>query len=131
MHFHYTHLYYERKTRMNARKPTVLMEHPTVRTQRVATPDVQVTRISEPVHHLNHNGVDVNFTVIATDQRTDRVEQHTEVHSMRYLFVPEIEFIAAQTGFEVFEAGEWLTGIQLHEHSWSGYVVVRATAPRP
>ena len=82
------------------------------------------------MHHLNRNVVDVKFTVIAIDQRTGRVEQHTEVRSMRYLFVPEIEFIAAQTGFEVFEAGEWLTGIQLHEHSWSGYVVARATASR-
>ena len=106
----------------------VLTEHPTVRVRRVATPDVQVTRISEPVHHLNRNVVDVKFTVIAIDQRTGRVEQHTEVHSMRYLFVPEIEFIAAQSGFEVIEAGEWLTGMPLHEHSWSGYVVAGATA---
>jgi SAM-dependent methyltransferase len=110
--------------------PAVLTEQPTVRVRRVATPDVQVTRISEPVHHLNRNVVDVKFTVMAIDQRTGRVEQHTEVHSMRYLFVPEIEFIAAQTGFEVIEAGEWLTGLPLHEHSWSGYVVARATASR-
>src|SRR6516164_2985552 len=80
--------------------PAVLTEHPTVRVRRVATPDVQVTRISEPVHHLNRNVVDVKFTVIAIDQRTGRVEQRTEVHSMGYLFVPEIELIAAQTGFE-------------------------------
>jgi SAM-dependent methyltransferase len=110
--------------------PAVLTEHPQVRVRRVATSDVQVTRISEPVHHINRNIVDVKFTVIAMDQRTDRVQQHTEIHSMRYLFVPEIEFIAAQSGFEVIETGEWLTGIPLHEHSWSGYVAARATAIR-
>jgi len=106
--------------------PAVLTERPTVRVQRVSTSDVEVTRISEPVHHINRNIVDVKFSLIAVDRRTDRVEQHTEVHSMRYIFLPEIELITAQNGFEVIEAGEWLTGTPLHEHSWSGYVAARA-----
>jgi SAM-dependent methyltransferase len=110
--------------------PAVLTEHPSVRVRRFATSDVHLTRISEPVHHINRNIVDVKFTVIAIEQRTDRVDQHSEVHSMRYLFVPEIEFIAAQTGFEVIETGEWLRGTPLHEHSWSGYAVARAIAAR-
>ena len=110
--------------------PAVLTERPNVRVRRIATSDVQLTRISEPVHHINRNIVDVKFTVIAIDPQTDRVEQHSEVHSMRYLFEPEIEFIAAQSGFEVIETGEWLTGMPLHEHSWSGYAVARATAVR-
>ena len=108
--------------------PAVLTERPNVRVRRIATSDVQLTRISEPMHHINRNIVDVKFTVIAIDPQTDRVEQHSEVHSMRYLFEPEIEFIAAQSGFEVIETGEWLTGMPLHEHSWSGYAVARATA---
>jgi hypothetical protein len=110
--------------------PAVLTERPNVRVRRIATSDVQLTRISEPAHHINRNIVDVKYTVIAIDQRTDRVEQHSEVHSMRYLFEPEIKFIAAQNGFEVIEAGEWLTGMPLNEHSWSGYAVARATAVR-
>jgi SAM-dependent methyltransferase len=110
--------------------PAVLTERPNVRVRRIATSDAQLTRISEPVHHINRNIVDVKFTVIAIDQQTHRVEQHCEVHSMRYLFVPEIEFIAAQSGFQVIETGEWLTGMPLHERSWSGYAVARATAVR-
>ena len=106
--------------------PAVLTERPEVRVRRIETTDMQVTRISEPVHHINRNIVDVKFSLIAVDRRTDRVEQHTEVHSMRYIFLPEIELITAQNGFEVIEAGEWLTGIPLHEHSWSGYVAARA-----
>lgn len=110
--------------------PAVLTDRPQVRVRRVATSDVRVTRISEPAHHINRNIVDVKFTVIAVDQRTDRAEQHTEIHSMRYLFLPEIELLAAQSGFEVIEAGEWLKGPPLYEHSWSGYVAARPTAFR-
>jgi hypothetical protein len=58
------------------------------------------------------------------------VVQHTEIHSMGNLFVPEIEFIAAQSESEVFETRGWLAGMPLHEHSWSGYVAARATAIR-
>ena len=47
---------------------------------------------------------------------------------MRYLFLPEIELIAADSGFEIAESGEWLTGKSLHEHCWSGYVAARASA---
>ena len=67
---------------------------------------------------------------LAVDKRTGGAEQHEETHSMRYLFLPEIELIAAQSGFEVIETGEWLTGKPLHEHSWSGYVAARATVSR-
>ena len=108
--------------------PAVLTERPQVRVRRVATSDADVTRIAEPTHQINHNIVDIKFTVIAVDKRTGRAEQHTEIHSMRYLFLPEIELIAAQSGFEVIETGEWLARTPLHEHSWSGYVAARATA---
>jgi SAM-dependent methyltransferase len=110
--------------------PAVLTERPQVRVRRVATPDADVTRIAEPTHQINHNVVDIKFTVIAVDKRTGRAEQHEETHSMRYLFLPEIELIVAQSGFEVIETGEWLTGTPLHEHSWSGYVAARATVSR-
>ena len=47
------------------------------------------------------------------------------MHSMRYLFLPEIEMLASQHDFEVIEVGGWLTG-RLDEHHWSGYAAVRA-----
>jgi hypothetical protein len=44
---------------------------------------------------------------------------------MRYLFLPEIELIAANAGFQVIETGEWLTGNRLHSGAWSGYAALR------
>jgi hypothetical protein len=33
-----------------------------------------------------------------------------EGHSVRYLFVSELELIAAYSSFEIVETGEWLKG---------------------
>jgi hypothetical protein len=49
-----------------------------------------------------------------------------EVHSMRYLFLPEIEMLALQHDFEVTDVGAWLAGQTLDEDCWSGYAAMRA-----
>jgi SAM-dependent methyltransferase len=101
--------------------PAVLTERPQVRIKRM-------TELPKPEHQLNRNVVDVRYTLISIDQKPGIAEQQMEVHSVRYLFLPEIKVIAASSGFEIVEAGEWLTGKSLHEHCWSGYVVARVCA---
>jgi|SRR5262249_20587044 SAM-dependent methyltransferase len=108
--------------------PAVLTERPEVRIKRITTSRHNLTRIAEPEHHLNRNVVDVKYTLISIDRETGDAEQHSEIHSVRYLFLPEIELIAGYSGFEIVEAGEWLTGKPLHEHCWSGYVAARVPA---
>jgi len=110
--------------------PAVLTEGPEVRVRRINTPRGPVTRIAEPEHHVNRNIVHVKYTLISIDQISARAEQVAELHSVRYLFLPEIEFFAMQTGFEIVETGEWLTGKSLDQHCWSGYVAARASAVR-
>jgi SAM-dependent methyltransferase len=105
--------------------PAVLTERPQVRVKRITTSSHNVTRIAEPEHQVNRNVVDVRYTFISVDRETGFAEQHVETHSVRYLFLPEIELLAAYSGFEIVEAGEWLTGISLHERCWSGYVAAR------
>jgi len=105
--------------------PAVLTKQPTVRVRRVATPNVRLTRLAEPEHQFDRNVVNVKYTIITVDQRNDRSKEMVEVHSMRYLFLPEIEMLASQHDFEVVEVGGWLTG-RLDEHRWSGYAAVRA-----
>jgi SAM-dependent methyltransferase len=110
--------------------PAVLTKQPAVRVRRVVIPNVRLTRIAEPEHHFDRNVVNVKYTIITVDQRNGRSEEMVEVHSMRYLFLPEIEMLASQHDFEVIEVGGWLTGQTLDEHQWSGYAMVRAR-PRP
>jgi SAM-dependent methyltransferase len=106
--------------------PAVLAKRPAVRVRRVTAPNVRLTRIAEPEHQLNQNVVDVKYTIIGVDQRNGRSEEAVEVHSMRYLFFPEIEMLASLHDFEVIEVGGWLTGQTLDEHQWSGYAALQA-----
>jgi hypothetical protein len=103
----------------------VLTQLPAVRIRRVAAPNIHLTRIAEPDHELNRNVVNVKYTLIAVDQRTSCSEEVVEVHSMRYLFLPEIEMLASQHDFEVVEVGDWLKGGALDERCWSGYAAMR------
>jgi SAM-dependent methyltransferase len=105
--------------------PAVLTKQPMVRIRRVATPNIGLTRIAEPEHLFNRNVVNVKYTIITVDQRNGRAEEGVEVHSMRYLFLPEIELLASQHDFEVSEVGGWLSGPTLDEHCWSGYAAMR------
>jgi SAM-dependent methyltransferase len=105
--------------------PAVLTKQPAVRVRRVATPNVRLTRIAEPEHQFDRNVVNIKYTIMTVDQQNGRSEEMVEVHSMRYLFLPEIEMLASQHDFEVIEVGGWLTG-RLDEHRWSGYAAVRA-----
>jgi len=108
--------------------PAVLTDRPEVRVRRVANADVEVVRIAEPDHDVNRNIVDVKYTFLAIDKKTGRGDERTEVHPMRYLFLPEIELLAAGAGFEIVESGEWLSGRELGARCWSGYVAARARA---
>jgi hypothetical protein len=108
--------------------PAVLTERPQVRVKRVTTSTHDLIRIAEPEHQGNRNVVDVRYTLTSVDRETGFAKQHTEIHSVRYLFLPEIELIASYSGFEIVEAGEWLIGANLHEHCWSGCVAARVSA---
>jgi SAM-dependent methyltransferase len=106
--------------------PAVLSERPQVRVKRIEAAEVCVTRIAEPTLDINRNVVDVNYTLIVADRARGQTEEIKELHSVRYLFLPEIELLAANSGFEIAESGEWLTGNHLHSRCWSGYVAARA-----
>lgn len=106
--------------------PAVLIDKPEVRVRRVANAEVEVIRLAEPVHLVDRNLVEVKYTFIAIDKKTRRAEERTETHVMRYLFLPEIEQLATDAGFELVEVGEWLSGRSLGAGSWSGYVAARA-----
>jgi len=94
--------------------------------KRIEAAEVCVTRIAEPTLDINRNVVDVNYTLIVADRARGQIEEIKELHSVRYLFLPEIELLAANSGFAIAESGEWLTGNHLHSRCWSGYVVARA-----
>ncbi|MEZ6104361.1 MAG: hypothetical protein R3E01_35935 [Pirellulaceae bacterium] len=72
--------------------------------------ELRVVRISEPRWHVNTNRVDVQYTILIENKKTQVLMQLAEVHPMRYFFAPELELIANAAGLSIIDQEEWLTG---------------------
>lgn len=105
--------------------PAVLTVQPAVRIKRMADEHTAVTRLAEPVIHPNENLVDVNYHVFVRDLDTSAVHELKETHSMRYFFKADIERTAAQTGFGMLHAEEWLSGKAIGCDTWGVCFVLR------
>ena len=103
--------------------PAVLSQHPEVRVKRLEDGEIKVTRIAEPLMHVNENVVDVNYTVFIEVRATGAVEQVRETHRMRYLFLPELLRYGAR---EFKECGNyaWMTNDVLDADAWAGVRVL-------
>jgi len=99
--------------------PAVLTDRPVVRVKRMRNDTVEVLRIAEPVIHPNDNVVDVNYTVQVKQNGSDKISELHEMHSMRYLFSPEVELLLGLAGLRLVERVEWLTGKSAGFESWA------------
>ena len=106
--------------------PAVLTDRPEVRTRSFEDDEIQVTRISEPVMKPNENVVDVNFRINVRNRSTADQSTIEELHSMRYLFMPEIRFLLESSGLALEHAEEWITGRVPGFDTWNLSVVSRA-----
>jgi SAM-dependent methyltransferase len=105
--------------------PAVLSDLPVVRVKRLEDDDTQITRITEPAIRYNENIVDVNFEVLIENKKTHSSERIHETHNMRYLFLPEIMYLAKGAGLSFVAAYNWLDFSLLSEKSWYGLVVLK------
>ena len=105
--------------------PAVLSEPPTVRIKRLEDRSIQVTRIAEPVMEPNKNLVDVNYHIFIKDLISSKIDEVREVHTMRYLFRPELELLLDRLQMQIVESGEWLTDRQPGLDTWGVYFIVR------
>jgi SAM-dependent methyltransferase len=105
--------------------PSVLSQQPSVRVKRLANPTLEVTRIAEPTVHDQVSVVDVNYTIFVKDLSSNQIEEIKETHSMRYLFLPEIDRLLTMHGFELILAEEWLTKKIPTTDTWGVCVVAK------
>jgi hypothetical protein len=83
---------------------------------------INVLRIAEPVMDPNENIVEVNYTMIVTDQNESKIAEIEEKHNMRYLFLPEIQGFLKNTQMEVIDSHEWNSENSLSFESWIGVI---------
>lgn len=103
--------------------PAVLAQHPEVRVKRLEDGEIRVTRIAEPLMHVNENVVDVNYTVFIEVRATGAVEQVRETHRMRYLFLPELLRYGVREFKECCNYA-WMTNDVLDADAWAGVRVL-------
>lgn len=104
----------------------VLSERPSVRVKRWEDDTSCVTRIAEPIVYPNENLVEVNYHVFIRDKIDNSVEELHESHRMRYLFMPELDLLLAQAGFQIVDCREWMSDRQIGCDTWGIYLVARA-----
>ena len=103
--------------------PSVLTQKADIRVKRLEDNSIKVIRIAEPLMHFNENVVDVNYTMFIEVKETGNIEQVSETHRMRYLFLPELEKILCGSGFHLEESLAWMTNEPPSCEHWAGFVV--------
>jgi len=102
--------------------PGVLTDPPAVRVKRLESPDLKITRIAEPSLQPSLNIVDVHYTMYVTRRTTGEKLELEETHRMRYLFLPELQWLLRAAGLRILSAERWLSG-ELDLASWLGVIV--------
>lgn len=105
--------------------PAVYAQKPMMRVKRMADKNVDITRIAEPSMHPNENRVDVNYTIYEHNKTTGHFQSMHELHPMRHLSLPEIDFLSSTTGFKRLIAEEFLTGRAPSDATWGVCVVLQ------
>ena len=101
----------------------MLWQRPAVRIKRLANEEIAVERLAEPVLMDAENVVDVNYSVSIRNLKTNAIEQIKETHRMRYLFLPEVDKLLVENGFNRIQSEEWMTGSSPSVDSWGVCVV--------
>lgn len=98
--------------------PAVLTDRPSVRVKRMRSPEVDVTRLAEPVVYPNASLVDVNYEIQIRIKSGGESEVLHETHRMRYFFLNEIELLLREAGLRLLTSSEWLTGKEPGWDTW-------------
>lgn len=103
--------------------PAVLSDRPEIRTKKFYDSNMIVQRKAIPVLKVNENLVDVNYSISIRYKKSGNEKNIKEKHTMRYLFLPEIEYLLNDAGLKLKSCKEWMTGKVLSEKSWSALAI--------
>jgi len=104
--------------------PGVLTERPEKRERILSDDEISIFRTSNPVMRINENIVEVNFHIDIKDENGIKIEEFAEIHSMRYLFKPEIKLFLNYFNMSLIHIEEWMTGKMLSEKSWYATAII-------
>lgn len=99
----------------------VLTDLPITKTKCIENSNILVERRTFPNFLYDKNIVEVNFDINIKSKKSGEIKNIVEKHSMRYLFLPEIEEFAKD--FTLLNSYKWLTNEPLL-NNWYGIVIL-------
>ena len=105
--------------------PGVLTDPPTKREKIIEDNKTKVIRLATPVHKVNDNIVEVHYNVSLINKKTRLNSSLCECHSMRYWFLPELCYLANQSGFSVITSKGWLTNAEPTTKTWNACLLLK------
>lgn len=106
--------------------PSVLRQWPEVRVKRLEDEHIAMTRIAEPRMYPAEDRVRVDYTVMIEPKDGGTPERITESHDMRYLFLPELEWLASSAFSTKCHIG-WMKSQSPGFDDWSAVSVMEKT----
>lgn len=99
--------------------PAVISERPEERLKKLEDEEVYIERFAKPEIYVNENLVGVSYKVFVTEKRDNSISEINELHTMRYLFIPELKLLLNNAGMKLLLFEEWMTGRVPDDKSWS------------
>lgn len=99
--------------------PAVLTEQPECRTKSVENEVLEIVRETTPELWPDSDIVDVHFNVTVREKASGIEEQFHELHRMRYLFSPEVDYFLQQCGLALLASEEWLSAGKPGTGTWN------------
>ena len=106
--------------------PGVLTDPPSTRVLRKKNRAIEITRITESIHHPADHTVQVNFQVFVKKYGDNTIAEIREEHLMRYLF-PEDLTLFTDAGFKICAAFDWRQKTAPQSGSWNACWILRNT----
>ncbi len=105
--------------------PGVLTDHPYVKITEAEDERYTYKKIAKPQMDANKNIVKVDCETMIVEKSTSKMTSIEEIHSMRYLFEPEVEYMLNHEGFILEKACDCKTMGKLDYNSWTAYFIAR------
>jgi SAM-dependent methyltransferase len=106
----------------------VLSQGVETRIKRIKDGSNEVIRIAESKIRDQDNCVDVNYTISMIETKTSKVEVFSEIHTMRYFSLPELDYYAEIYGLKRILQEEFLTKNPPGMNTWGVCAVYRKVA---
>ncbi len=105
--------------------PGVLTDRPCIREKYLENESLLIQRRSTPIMHPNENCVEVIYDLVIKDKLSSTAHNVSEIHMMRYFFLPELLYFLDKVGFMFSLAHEWMADNKLDFTTWNLVVICK------